>query len=147
MAAGVAQVRRGVARSLRRSKAAEGLLPPEAVASTWKAPAVPLATSAGAVASPAASLSTAALAAKAPPGPAAGAVKVTLTPWTRWPEALRTAAARGVANGLLMGTTWLLPAAGVTLAGASSSWMVPLAVSVPRLTAVVFSSTDAVLLL
>src|SRR5262249_36166389 len=118
---------------------------PEALAVTWKAPAAPLASSPGAVASPPASLTTVALPENEPPGPAAGAGKVTVTPWTRLPAAVRAAAARGVAEGGLMGAGWLLPAEGLRLAGASSSRMVPLAVALPRLTAAVFSSTLAVL--
>ncbi len=72
---------------------------------------------------------------------------MTLTPWTRCPAALRTSAARAAEKAVLTAADWLSPAAAVTVTGASSSAMVPVAVALlmlngPRLS----SSTDTSLL-
>src|SRR5262245_44084726 len=100
----------------------------------------------GAVARPEALVTTGKLPPKLPPVPLTGAVKVTLTPWTRLPAALRTSTARFVAKAVLTVADWVLPAATVSDAGASSSWMVPVAgLPLSVIGTTVLSSTDTVL--
>src|SRR5262245_3157797 len=103
-----------------------------------------LAVKVGAVARPEALVNTGKLPPKLPT--AGGAVKVTLTPWTRLPAVFRTSMARFVAKAMLTVADWLLPAATVSDAGASSSWMVPVA-GLPLIVigTTVLSSTDTVL--
>src|SRR5262245_27018383 len=90
---------------------------------------------------------TVALPLKEPLAPLPGAVKVTETPWTREPAAFLTDTARVVAKAEFTVVDWLLPVAAVTVTGASSSAMVPVAVLLVMVSGTrLFSSTDTVAL-
>lgn len=74
------------------SRNVAGVATPVTVAVMTKFPAMLFAVNAGAVATPCAFVVTVALAPNVPPAPAAGAVKVTVAPLTRFPATSVTVA-------------------------------------------------------
>ena len=119
-----------ITRKLKLTGAAVTLASVVSEAESVKDPGVALAVKVGALATPLLleiAVATRLPPGKVPPGPLLGAVKVMVAPWTRLPAALRTVTDGAVAKAVLMFVDWLLPAAMAMLAGASSSWIVPVA--------------------